>query len=650
MMPVFPPSGLTRHTVILLDIAGITYEFSILGQDQTMTRSDRKEGAESATAGPGGTRALSPAALYEAGLHHLGGGRLLDAQMCCEQALAADPTHADSLALMGIIALQTGQHDHAVAWFSRAIRQTPKIDYLTSLGFTLKQMGRLDDALAVFDKAIQLKPDDAELWKHMGGVLLALDRGAEALLSYQHALTIDPSHHEAAFQSGLLLHQQQRYEEAAQAFTICLTQRPGDLQSLQMRARCFRELKRYDAYLADCERAHALAPAEAMVCNNLGDAFVCLGRSAEALPWFDQALSLRPNFVEVLLNKGFALLQLLRFEDAAAVYRQILVLEPGHAKAAWQLAHVELQCGDYAAGWARREARWNMPDFSPEYPRFAEPKWLGKEDITGKTVLIEEDEGFGDTIQFARYLPMLAARGARVILVVREALRPLLAGVEGVSQCLAYAPELQRPAFDMHCPVMSLPLAFGTTLATIPPAGYLPPLPAERIAAWEQRLGSHDRLRVGLVWSGNPHQGNDRNRSMPQSTLLPLLDVDADFISLQKELRPADRTMLAQQSGIRDLTAELTDFVETAALISCLDVVVTVCTSVAHLAATLGRPTWIMLPYLADWRWLRDRDDSPWYPSARLFRQDSSCRYEPVVARVRGELAAKAAGFGTTTA
>ncbi|MGY3453129.1 tetratricopeptide repeat protein [Bradyrhizobium sp. USDA 4353] len=613
-----------------------------------MSRSDRNKGAKSAKPGPTAATPLSAAALYEAGLHHLGGGRLLDAQMSCEQALAADPNHADSLALMGIIALQMGQHDHAVAWFSRAIRQSPKIDYLTSLGFTLKQMGRLDDALAVFDKAIQLKSDDAELWKHMGGVLLAQNRGAEALLSYQHALSINPAHREAAFQSGLLLHGQQRYEEAIQAFTVCLTQQPDDLQSLQMRARCARQMKRYDNYLADCQCAQTLAPTDPLVCNNLGDALVCLRRSAEALAWFDKALALRPGLVDVLHNKGFALLQLLRFEEAAAVYRDILAIEPDNAKAEWQLAHVELQCGDYQAGWAHREARWAMPDFSPDYPRFAQPKWLGKEEIAGKTILIEEDEGFGDNIQFARYLPMVAARGAKVILVVREPLRRLMAGIDGVSQCLTFTPELQRPAFDMHCPIMSLPLAFGTTLDTIPPASYLPPPPADRVAVWEQRLGSHDRLRVGLVWSGNPHQANDGNRSMPLSTLLPLLDVEADFISLQKELRAADKALLAQQSRIRDVTTDLTDFAETAALMSCLDVVVTVCTSAAHLAATLGRPTWIMLPYVADWRWLRDRDDSPWYPSARLFRQDAGCRFEPVVARVRGELAAKAAAFTPT--
>ena len=615
-----------------------------------MGRSDRKQGGKSVAGGSDGVPTLSPAALYEAGLHHLGAGQLLDAQLCCQQALELDPGHADSLYLMGLISLQSRQHDHAVAWLSQAIRQTPKIDYLTSLGFTLKQMGRLDDALAVFDKAIQLKPDDAELWKHLGGVLLALDRGAEALLSYQHALSIDPAHKEAAFQSGLLLHQQQRDAEAVEAFTVCLTQQPNDLTALQMRAKCLRKLNRYPDYLADTERASTLAPADPLACNNVGDALVCLGRHAEALSWFDRALSLQPGMIEVLLNKGFALLQLRRLADAADVYQKILAIDPGNAKAAWQLAHVELQCGDYVSGWARREARWNMPDFSPEYPRFTAPKWLGNEDISGKTILIEEDEGFGDTIQFARYIPQVAARGAKVILVVREALRPLMTGIAGVSQCLAFKPELQRPAFDMHCPVMSLPLAFGTTLETIPPATYLPPPPADRVSAWEQRLGSHQRLRVGLVWSGNPHQGNDRHRSMPLSTLLPLLDLDADFISLQKEPRPADQALLIQQSHIIDVSGDLTDFVETAALISCLDVVISVCTSVAHLAATLGRPTWIMLPYLADWRWLRDRDDSPWYGSARLFHQDASCRYEPVVERVRAELTTAIAGFGPRAA
>ncbi len=582
------------------------------------------------------------AALYETGIAHLRAGRHLDAQICCQQALAIDAGHADTLHLMGLLSLQAGQYDHAVEWLSRAIRQTPntqtrKTDYLSALGITLKQMGRLNDARNVFDKAVQLRPDDADLWKHAGGVLVALNRPADALLSFQHALQLDPRHWEAAYQSGVLLHQFERFEEALVQFNLCDELRPDHAATLQTRARVLRGLKRYESCVADARRAHALDPADPVTCNNIGDALLWLGRHEEGLQWFDKALARRPDFIEVLLNKGFALLQAHRFDEAFETYRHLLVVDPNNAKAAWQLAHLKLLTGDFEAGWAEREARWKMPDFSTEYPKFSQAKWLGQESIEGNTILVHVDEGLGDTLQFARYLPMLAARGARVVLVVQDALCPLLADVSGVSACIPFSSKTYPP-FDLHCPIMSLPLAFGTTLATIPSANYLPPLPAARIQVWEQRLGPRDRLRVGLVWAGNPKQGNDCNRSVPFRTLTPLLDVDATFVSLQKDPRPDDKTRLGERTDIVDLTADLGDFVETAALICCLDLVITVCTSVAHLAGTLGRPTWVMLPYLPDWRWLLDRDNSPWYPTVRLFRQDDTRDYAGVVDRMRTEL------------
>jgi tetratricopeptide (TPR) repeat protein len=588
--------------------------------------------------------APTPAALYETGLQHLRAGRHLDAQVCCQQALAIDAGHADSLHLMGLLSLQTQQYDHAVEWLSRAIRQDPRTEYLSTLGITLKQMGRLEDALNVFDKAAQLKPDDAELWKHAGGVLVALHRPADALLSFQHALQLDPRHWEAAYQSGVLLHQSERFEEALLQFNLCDEIRPAHAPTLQTRARTLRGLKRYDECLADARRAHALDPSDPFTCNNIGDALLWLGRYEEGLQWFDKALALRPHFVEVLLNKGFALLQIHRFDDAFDTYRHLLAVDPNNAKAAWQLAHLKLLTGDFWAGWVEREARWKVPDFSLEYPNFLQAKWLGKESLDGKTILVHVDEGLGDTLQFARYLPLLAARGARVVLVAQDALCPLLSDVSGVAQCIPFSSRTYPP-FDMHCPLMSLPLAFGTTLETIPPANYLPPLPVERVQAWEKRLGPHNRPRVGLVWSGNPKQGNDRHRSMPLKTLTPLFDVDATFVSLQKDPRPDDKALLDQRAEIADLTADLTDFVETAALVSCLDLVITVCTSVAHLAGTLGRPTWVMLPYLPDWRWLLDRNDSPWYPTVRLFRQDDTRDYEGVVESVRTELLAMTAAI-----
>ncbi len=235
--------------------------------------------------------------------------------------------------------------------------------------------------------------------------------------------------------------------------------------------------------------------------------------------------------------------------------------------------------------------------------------------------------------------------GAQVILEVQDALQPLLTGIEGVSLCLPKT-GVTLPEFDLHCPLSSLPLAFKTRFETIPSAASYLPAPADALVQqWRARLGPHDRLRVGLVWSGNPAHGNDRNRSMSLSTMSAILEPDASFISLQKDPRPEDQATLLERAEIVDLTGHLTDFVETAALISCLDLVITVDTSVAHLSAALGRPTWILLPYRPDYRWLLGRDDSPWYPSVRLFRQDEGRDYARVIDRVRAELQAAIAAF-----
>ncbi|HLZ06217.1 MAG TPA: tetratricopeptide repeat protein [Bradyrhizobium sp.] len=610
-----------------------------------MIRRDAEAAAESPATNPLATAPPTPLAPYQAGLEHLKAGRHLDAQLCCEQAFAIDPSHADSLQLMGLIALQTGQYDHAVEWLSRAIRQEPRPEYLSALGLTLKQAGRPDDALAVFDKAVQLAPDDAELWKQLAGALVALSRPADALVVYQQVLKLDPRHFEAAYWSGVLLHQLERFEEALTYFNLCHQWQDDHAPTLLYRARTLRALKRHDECLQDYQRLHEQTPDDLLVCNNIGDALLGLDRTREGLEWFERALLLRPDQVAVLANKGLALYQLHRFDEAIAAYAGVKALDPDDARSAWQLAHLHLQTGNFDAGWIEREARWKVSDFSPDYPKFAEPKWLGNEDINDKTILVCTDEGIGDAVQFARYVPLLAARGANVVLVVQGGLCPLLSGLPGVSACLPFGTR-QFPPFDMHCPIMSLPLAFGTTLDTIPPASYLPPLPSEKVQAWKARLGAHDRLRVGLAWSGNPKQGNDRRRSMPLRTLAPLFDCDATFVSLQKDLRADDKAFLEGHTDIIDLTVGLTDFAETAALIASLDLVITVCTSIAHLAGTLGRETWVMLPHVGDWRWLAGRDDSPWYPTVRLFRQDETHSYAAVVEHVRNELLARISTFG----
>jgi tetratricopeptide (TPR) repeat protein len=585
---------------------------------------------------PGSTPSTA-AVLHAAGLNHLAAGRHLEVQICCQQALALDPDHTDSMHLMGLLALESRQYDHAVEWLSRAIRRDPRPQYLASLGLTLRQAGRLEDALGVFDKAIQLKPDDAELWRHLGGVLAALDRTTEALISSQHALSLDPRRWEAAYQTAVLLYQSARYEEALTQLDLCNALKPDRAPILSLRARTLRRLKRYDDCLADNLRAHALDPSDPITPNNIGDALSHLGRYDEALEWFERALQLRPDLTEFLDNKGETLAQLHRVDEAIATFERIVLADPSNAKAAWTLADLRLLTGNFEQGWPGREARWEVAAYSPDHPKFSQPKWLGAEPVEGKTILLHVDEGMGDVIQFARYVPMLAARGARIVLVVQAPLCPLLAGLPGVVQCIPL-PARELPRFDMHCPIMSLPLALGATLATIPPAAYLPAIPADRVNVWKDRLPPRERPRVGLVWSGNPNHANDRNRSMAFATLLPLFEAKASFVSLQNDVGAGDRAALRARADVIDLTAELTDFVETAALLQNLDLVITVDTSVAHLAASLGRPTWIMLPYGGEWRWLRGRDDSPWYPTVRLFRQDATRDYSPVIARVTAEL------------
>jgi tetratricopeptide (TPR) repeat protein len=589
--------------------------------------------------GPAKTAPPAPAALCEAALKHLQAGQLLEAQACCQQALAIDASHADSLHLMGLASLQAQHFDHAVEWLARAIRQEPRPEYLSTLAIALKQSGRLEEALAVSDKAVQLRPGDTELWKALGGMLTTMGRPADALLAYQHVLTLDPGHGEAARRCGALLHQMARFEEALAYFDRASALQDGHAPTLFARARTLRALGRYQECLADYLRLYVLTPGDPILCNNIGDVLLQHDRYQEALDWFDRARELGLNAVELLVNKAFALFQLHRLDEAMVIYAQVKALAPHDASSLWQLAHLQLQTGNFPDGWRQREARWLLPEFSPDYPKASQPKWLGGQDVRDKTILICVDEGFGDTLQFARFVPLLAARGARVVLVVQDALVSLLSGIPGVSTCLPFSTRV-LPPFDLHCPIMSLPLAFGTTLETIPSPDYLPPLQPAQVQAWKDRLGAPDRLRVGLVWSGNPHQKNDRNRSMPFAMLTPLFELDATFVSLQKQIKVDDRAALAMRSDILDPTAELTDFAETAALIENLDLVITVCTSVAHLAGTLGCPTWVMLPYVGDWRWLTGRDDSPWYPSVRLFRQDATRDYAPVIARVRRELEA----------
>jgi len=605
-----------------------------------MNRQERRAAARESRKSKGRADSTTPvAALFESGFVHMRAGQFRDAEVCCRQAIALDANHADSLHLMGLLSQQVKRYDHAHQWISRAIRQDPKPVYFLSLGIAFLSQGDHNEALKAFDKALELGLDDPSLWLSHGQTLVKLERPGDALISFQHALKLSPQYWEAANQCGILLHQLGRTEESLSYINICNQLRPNHLPTLQQRAALLHGLKRFEDALAICRDAYELDPDNANICNNLGIALRFLKEDEESLQWFDRALELQSNFGDALHNKAVALTKMHKFEEAFAIYDRLKASDPNDVMADLGIAHLHLLMGDFEAGWTGREVRWKSSTLGGDYAKVQQPIWLGNESLEGKTILIAADEGLGDTIQFVRYVPMVARLGAQIILVVQDALHSLLSRFSGIAQCIPLSASSHLPAFDFHCPIMSLPLSLKTRLESIPSAiSYLPNPPRARVRAWKERLGPHHKFRVGLVWSGNPEHLDDYNRSIPLRTLSSVLDVSATFVSLQKDPGSDDRKAMQERPGLLDFSDDLTDFVETAALIKCLDLVVAVDTSVAHLAASLGRPTWVLLPYTPDYRWLLDRDDSPWYPTMRLFRQTSSRDWREVLDQVRSEL------------
>jgi len=578
--------------------------------------------------------AKSPAALSDLGRRLLLAGLTAEADHCGRLALAIDPLHVDSLRLMGDICLHSGQPDQAIEWIARAVRIAPEAEHVAALGMALQRSGKLEDALKAYDKAISLQPDNAELWKDLATVLVNLNRLDEAFLGLQHALKLRPRYVDAANLCGLLLYRSGRYSEALDHFNLSIETEPSQADALHLRALVYMNLGRLEQAEADNRASLQLNPADADTHNNLGTVLQKLGRYQDSIEGYDRAIALRPNFLLALKGKASSLVELRRLEEASACFARFLALDPENADARWNLALLQMLVGDFRAGWLGREARWQTGMMRD--PILPQPLWLGDRSIEGATILLYGDEGIGDTLQFARYIPMVADLGARTIVAVADPICSLLSRLDGVAQCIPKTSVL--PAFDTHCPISSLPLAFKTTLETIPSAvPYLPAPDQDRVTQWEQRLGAHTRFRVGLVWSGNPSHANDHNRSMPLRDLIKILDVDATFVSLQKELRDGDREILAGVD-IVDMTENLGDFEDTSALASCLDLIISVDTSVAHLAGGLGCQVWILLPFTPDYRWMFDREDSPWYPTARLFRQTEARDWAGVVDRLRIEL------------
>ncbi|MBK8399888.1 MAG: tetratricopeptide repeat protein [Propionivibrio sp.] len=587
------------------------------------------------------------------------------------KGLALYPQNADFHAFLGNLCAAENDTDQAIKCFQSALLIRPdQAPVHNSFGVLLAGLNRHDEALGCYDLAIQYKPNYLEAYNNRGVCLAELEQAEAALASYGDALRLQPDNLDVLSNRAILLLKNKRYAGALVSYDKLLQLQPCCSEWLCNRGRALGGLGRHEEELTSYDQALEFGPDSADVHFNRGNALASMNRTEEALASYDRALVLKPNDVDALCNRGNVLRRLKRIEEALACYDQLLQtnpnsadgisnrgaalsdlhrydealecfaraqqIQPDHVDAHFHECSCRLLLGEYEMGWPLYEWRWRVSGQEKNVRHFKQPLWLGKEPLHDKTILLHAEQGFGDTIQFCRYAKIVAATGAKVLLEVQAPLKPLLTGLEGVSQIVIKGQSL--PAFDYQCPLLSLPLALDTRLNTIPADTPYISSDLVRVNVWRTKLGKNARPRIGLAWSGNPAQMSDYNRSIPLDTLSRLISEQAQFVCLQKEFRRNDLQILEHRKDIAFFGDDLVDFAETAALISNLDLVISVCTSIAHLAGAMGKPVWLLLSYNADWRWLLDRSDSPWYPSARLFRQSENGDWEGVISTVATEL------------
>jgi len=596
-------------------------------------------------------------------------GKLLAAETACLAVLKSDARHAEALHLAGLLALQLGQLEEGIGRLRRAVVLKPK-DALVHghLGLALTKSGQTDQALSSFERSLALNADLIENAMNYGMLLLHVERPADALVVFDRVIAQQTDLAEAHHQRGCALTELGLLDEALAAHAKALSLHPDSADYQLGAATVLYQLRRPAEALGFVEQALRLRPDFELAMVSRAEILLALGNSQESHALIEAAFKIgqqtsrgRRRLGKLLLasglseralivanadcesapedpishiNRGTVLAALNRLQDALLSYDRALALKPTHVEAHYNRAFTLLALGRFEEGWRDYEYRLLRPRGGLRQ-RFTASPWQGIEPLIGRRLFIYCEQGFGDTIQFSRYGILAADAGAKVVLAVQQGLLRLFRDFHpGVSVIGEHdAP----PEFDMHCPLLSLPIGFATKLESIPawPGGYMN-AQAELVTKWTKRLQQGCR-RIGLVWSGNPTHTNDANRSVALERLSPLLRSGDAWVSLQKEVRASDQKAL-DASGLCDLTAELADFADTAALIAGLDLVITVDTSVAHLAAALGKPVWLMLPFAPDFRWLLDREDSPWYPNMRLFRQERPGDWDGVVRRIGAAL------------
>jgi tetratricopeptide (TPR) repeat protein len=516
-------------------------------------------------------------------------------------------------------------------------RSQPNLSRLLRRARHAHDGGDFATAERLYNALLQQRPDNFDALHGLGRLHCQRGRLDTALVLIQSALRSDRGRADGFASLGLVFHLLRRFNEALASFDEGLALAPGNAELLSRRGVALLELRRPGKALESFEQSLVADPDHLDALGNYGNALLKLNRPEEALAAYDRALAVAPENARLLTNRAVALRRLDRPREALMSAGRALVISPDFAEARFAEALTRLTLGDFAAGWRGYEARWSVGLLASQRRSFTAPLWLGDEPLEGKTILLHAEQGSGDTIQFVRYAPSLAARGAgKVIIEVQRELAPLLSGMTGISAVIERGEAL--PSFDVHCPLLSLPLAFATELATIPAGDpYIAPPEAE-VDRWRARL-PRQRPLIGLTWSGDRFHDNDLNRSLRLETLSPLFDLPGvTFVSLQHVVRDEDAPVLASRPDVLAIGHEFRDFADTAAALAVLDAVISADTAVAHLAGAMGKPLMLLLPFAADFRWLRERQDSPWYPTAQLYRQPKFGDWKSVISMLARDL------------
>ena len=598
-------------------------------------------------------------------------GQLEEAQLIYEAILRIQPRHFDALHLLGVIANQSndpqrgatliakaiaihphfaifhfnhgnalmalGQATLAAASFRRTIRLQP--DYVGAhfnLGNMLVELGQTEAAISSYDQALALAPNQEGIWYSRACALHTLRRHAEAVASYNQVIALQPDHSRAYNNRGVALRDLGQDALAVESFERAIALRPGDPQPLNNLGLALKHLRQYRAAIDCHDRGLAIDPGYAIGWYNRGLALREIGDPAAALASHDRAIAINPHAGEFHCDRGLALQDLGQMDAAIASFDTCIGLLPDYPDAHWNKSLALLAKGDFGQGWPLYEWRWRNAKTGLRPAHFAQPLWLGEAPLVGKSILLHCEQGLGDAIQFFRYAALVRALGAHVCIEAPTALFELFKAAANDVEVIRTGSDLS--GFDYHCPLLSLPLALETTLATIPhQQSYLRSDPT-KVALWSERLGPARGPRIGLVWRGNASHNHDHFRSVPLAALLPYLPEGVDYVSLQKELRDGDQETLNANPGLKHFGALIQDFSDTAALCQLMDQVISVDTSVAHLSGALGRPTHVLLPPSPDWRWLQDRADSPWYASVTLHRQARGQGWEPTLRQLGATL------------